>query len=85
MATSKKKFIPEGVLVEIDWADAWASDYDTEDHQAVPLRRVGYVLLHNEDGIKVAGQKPLDEQSQHRGIIFIPGYNIISINVVKSL
>ncbi len=87
MATSKKKqkFIAEGQLVEVDWADAWASDYDNGTHGALPLRRVGYVLQHDAEGIKLAGQKPLNDEATHRAITFIPGFNIISINVVKSL
>lgn len=83
LTVKSKKFLAPGSLVEVDWADAWASDYDDSDHEPLPLRRVGYVIRHNAVGIKVAGQRPLSDQSKHRGIIFIPSFNIVKIHKLK--
>lgn len=84
MATSKKKFYPPYTVIKCDWADSWSSDDDDGDMKPIPLTVLGYVVSHNEHGIKLAMERAYSSRSNaFRRVHFIPAFNIVKLSVLE--
>lgn len=70
-------------MVAVNWEDAWYVEYDDDDVEPLPLTRIGFVIVHNARGIKLAHEVPTGARGASRHISFIPAGNILSITTLK--
>ena len=80
------KFKKPGVLVKVDWGDAWGSSGWTspsvaiKEHKPLPVQTFGTVVKHDAVGITLASGE--DENGSCLGIGFIPGGMIKKVTIL---
>lgn len=78
-----KRYKKQGLIVKVDWEDAWSTAgwRENYDHSALKVASIGFVRKHDKKGIAISFGK--DENDTGLGVEFIPSGMIRKITRLK--
>lgn len=82
------------ILVSVDWKDAWVDGNEPIllkeahlKHKPLVVTTLGWLLLHNEDGVSLANEKYVDDSGldTFRGRTYIPREMVLKVTPFKKV